>query len=150
MKISFSIDIDRRPEDVFPWINNPEKAMIWMTSVSKTEVTHKTADMVGTTFRETVEENGRGTELTGVITNYRPNELIAFHLDGQYNVVDVEYRLVKVGNRTRLAQKAEIRFKSFLKVMGFIYRPVFRKKTMDQLKREFATLKELCERGIRP
>lgn len=42
--------------------------MTWMSSVTKTEILNETPDMVGTTFREIVAENGQGTELHGVIT----------------------------------------------------------------------------------
>jgi hypothetical protein len=41
MKISYTIDILRPPEEVFLWIGSPEKAMVWMTSVSKTEFLHR-------------------------------------------------------------------------------------------------------------
>lgn len=119
--------------------------MAWMSSVSKTELLHETTDMVGTTFREIVEENGQWTELHGVVTDYRPNQLIAFHLSGKFNVVDVEYRLEEIENRTRLTQNANIRFKSFMRVLGILMGPMFRKKIMDQLQKEFAKLKELCE-----
>lgn len=121
--------------------------MAWMSSVSKTELLHETTDMVGTTFREIVEESGRWTELHGVVTDYRPNQLIAFHLSGKFNVVDVEYRLEEIENRTRLTQNANIRFKSFMKVLSILIGPMFKKKIMDQLQKEFAKLKELCERG---
>jgi uncharacterized protein YndB with AHSA1/START domain len=147
MKISYTVDISNKPEEVFLWINNPERAMVWMSSVSKTELLRETSDMVGTTFREIVEEDGRGTELHGVITDYRPNELISFHLSGKFNVVDVEYRLEEIENHTRLTQNANVRFKSFVKVLSIFMGPMFKKKIMDQLQKEFATLKELCEHG---
>jgi uncharacterized protein YndB with AHSA1/START domain len=147
MKISYTIDINNTPEEVFHWLNNPERAMAWMSSVSKTELLHETTDMVGTTFREIVEENGQWTELHGVVTDYRPNQLIAFHLSGKFNVVDVEYRLEEIESRTRLTQNATIRFKSFMKVLSILMGPMFKKKIMDQLQKEFAKLKELCECG---
>jgi uncharacterized protein YndB with AHSA1/START domain len=147
MKISYTIDINNTPEKVFHWLNNPERAMAWMSSVSKTELLHETTDMVGTTFREIVEENGQWTELHGVVTDYRPNQLIAFHLSGKFNVVDVEYRLEEIENRTRLTQNANIRFKSFMRVLSILIGPMFKKKIMDQLQKEFAELKELCECG---
>ena len=93
MKISHAIDILSPPEDVFLWIGSPERAMGWMTSVSRTEFLHRTPDMVGATFREVVADEKGSTELQGVVTDYRPNQRIAFHLYGPYNVVDVEYRL---------------------------------------------------------
>lgn len=147
MKVSYTIEINSKPEEVFYWISDPERAMAWMSSVSKYEILHETPNMVGTTGREIVEEDGRWTELHVVVTDYRPNRLISFHLSGEYNSVDVEYRLEETENRTRLTWNADIRFKSFVRVLSLFMGPTFKKKIMDQMKTEFATLKELCERG---
>jgi uncharacterized protein YndB with AHSA1/START domain len=150
MKILHTIDILRPPEDVFLWIGSPERAMVWMTSVSKTEFLHRTPNMIGTTFRETVADDEGSTELQGVVRDYRPNQRIAFHLSGPYNVVDVEYRLETIEGGTRLTQTADVRFKSFLWLMSIVMGPMFKKKLVEQVRREFANLKELCERGATP
>jgi len=150
MKISYTIDILRPPEEVFLWIGSPEKAMVWMTSVSRTEFLHRTPDMIGTTFREVVADEKGSTELQGVVRDYRPNQRIAFHLSGSYNVVDVEYRLEAIEGGTRLTQTAEVRFKSFLWLVSIVMGPVFKKKLVEQVSQEFANLKELCERGATP
>jgi len=121
--------------------------MVWQTSVSKTEIVQETPDMIGTTFRETIEENGRSVELHGVVTGYRENQLLAMHISSKYHSVDVEHRLEEIENRTRLTQNATIRFKSFMKVVRILIGPAFKKKIMDQSQKEFAKLKELCERG---
>ena len=42
MEISYTIDINATPEKVFYWLGNPERAMVWMTSVTKTELLHET------------------------------------------------------------------------------------------------------------
>jgi len=147
MKISCTIDINSTPEDVWYWIGTPERALMWQASISKTEIVQATPDMIGTTFRETVEENGRGVEMRGVVTGYRENGLLAMHLDSKYHCVDVEYRLEEIGNRTRLTQDATIRFKSFMEALSILIGPAFKKKIADQSRREFATLKELCECG---
>jgi len=150
MNISYTIDILRPPEEVFLWIGSPEKAMVWMTSVSKTEFLHRTPDMIGTTFREVVADEKGSTELQGVVRDYRPNQRIAFHLSGSYNVVDVEYRLDTIEGGTRLTQTAEVRFKSFLWLVSIVMGPVFKKKLVEQVSQEFANLKQLCERGATP
>lgn len=103
--------------------------------------------MIGTTFRETVEENGRGTELQGTVTGYQPGRLISFHLSGRYNIVDVEYRLENIGDRTRLTQSAEVRFRGFVGVISFFLRPMFKGKIMAQSRQELARLKEICEKS---
>ena len=102
--------------------------------------------MIGTTFRETIEENGRGVEMHGVVTDYRDNQSLAMHLSGKYNVVDVEWRLEEIEEHTRLTVNARVRFKSFIKILSIIMRPVFKKKIVAQLQEELARLKELCER----
>lgn len=102
--------------------------------------------MIGTTFRETIEENGHGVEMQGVVTDYRENQLLAMHLSGKYNVVDVEWRIEEMGEHTRLTLHSNIRFRSFLRVSSILIRPVFQKNITEQLKGEFARLKELCER----
>ena len=146
MRISYSIDIDATTDKVWYWLGDPERAKVWQTSVSKTETLQETPDVVGTTFRETIEENGRGVEMDGVITGYRENQLLAVHLSGQYNVVDVEWRLEEIVERTRLTVNARFRFKSFMRILSIIMRPVFRKKIIGQLRKELTRLNELCER----
>ena len=146
MKLTYTIDINSTPEIVFSWLGTPERAMMWQTSVSKTEILHETPDMIGTTFREIVEENGRRVEMNGVVTDYRKDQVLAMHLDSKYNNVDVEYRLEEIGGRTRLTMISNIRLRSFLRVFSIILWPAFKKKLLGQLNREYASLKELCER----
>jgi carbon monoxide dehydrogenase subunit G len=146
MRITNTIEINSTPEEVFNWLKDPNKAMEWMTSVSRGEIVKQTPNMVGTTFRETIEENGRGTEMEGVIIDYVANRKIAFHLSGKFNTVDVETSLEQVGGITRLSQKANIRFKSFFKITSIILGPLFKKKIIKQSQSELAKLKELCER----
>ena len=145
MEISYTIDINTTPDKVFYWIGDPERAMVWTSNVSSYQVLHETPEMVGTTFVETVEDEGGRTEMHGVVTDFIPNQLIAFHLSGKYNVVDVEYRLEEIETGTCLTQHANIRFKSFLKLISLFMEPAFKKKNLSQLQSEFDRLKELCE-----
>jgi hypothetical protein len=102
--------------------------------------------MVGTTFRELVEENGRGTELRGVVTDFVSNKRLAFHLEGEFNSVEVNYTLEGKGEITQLSQNAEIHFKGLLRVLSIFLSSVFKKRIMGQARSEFVRLKELCER----
>lgn len=121
--------------------------MEWMTSVSRTEIIDQTPDWIGTTFRETVEEDGRGTELRGVVTDFRENERMAFHLEGEFNTVDVVWTLRARGEITEVLQVAEVRFKGLMRVLVLVLAPAFKKKITAQGQSEFAKLKALCERG---
>lgn len=145
MRISHSIEIGNTPDRVFYWLEDPGRAVKWMTSVTKTEIIEKTPDMVGTRFRETVEENGAGTYMSGVITEFETNKRLAFHLEGEFNTVDVVYVLREKGGGTELSQDAYIRFKGFTRVLNVLLGSVFKKKILSQAKAEFARLKELCQ-----
>lgn len=146
MKYRYEVEIKATPEKVWYWLGTPERAIVWQTNVAKTEILNKTSDWIGTTFRETIEENGSGTEMEGVVTDYRENQAIAMHLSGKYNVVDVEWHIKEsVAQHTRLTVCSDIRFKSFLKLLSILIRPVFKKKITEQLQIETTKLKELCE-----
>jgi uncharacterized protein YndB with AHSA1/START domain len=147
MRITYNIEIGSPPERVFYWIGDPERAKVWMTSVTHTEILHKTPGWVGTTFREVVEGDEGSTELHGVVTAYQPNRSMGFHLSGKYNVVDVEYYLEDIRGRTRLTQQTAMRFKGLAGVLSVFMGPVFKRQIVTQLDAEFARLKELCEGG---
>jgi carbon monoxide dehydrogenase subunit G len=147
MKISNTIEIEATPAEVFYWLGDPSRAREWMTSVSHTEIIEKTPNWVGTTFRETVEEDGRGTELRGVVTDFIANERMAFHLEGKFNTVDVVWTLRDKGQTTEVSQMAEVKFRGLVRVLSIVLGSAFKKKVIAQDQREFARLKALCERG---
>ena len=148
MRISNVIEIRNTPENVFSWLEDPRRAIQWMKSVSKTEIIAETADKIGTTFREIVEENGRGTELHGVVTDFVLNKRLAFHLESDFNIVDVSYTLEEKGGNTQLRQNAEIHFKGTSRLLSILVGPAFTKKIIKQAQSDFARLKELCEQNI--
>jgi uncharacterized protein YndB with AHSA1/START domain len=147
MKIVNTIEIQATPARVFYWLGDPTRAMEWMTSVSRTEIIEKTPDWIGTRFREAVEENGRETELRGVVKDFVANERMAFHLEGEFNSVDVVWTLRDKGRTTEVSQVAEVRFKGLMRALILVLAPLFKKKVAAQGQQEFARLKELCERG---
>lgn len=145
MKLHFEIEIAAPPEKVFYWLENPERAMQWMNSVAGGEILHKTEGWVGTTFRETVADEGGSTEMQGVITEYQANHSMGFHLEGKYNDADVRYLLEPMEGGTRLVQQGEVRFKSLTRVLMLILWPLFKAKLAKQSMAEFHKLKQLCE-----
>lgn len=147
MKFNYSVDIQATPEIVFAWIGKPEKAMQWMTSVTKTEMLIETPEMVGSTFRETVSEGGEGIEMLGKITEYQANKSISFHLESRVNHVDVEYRLNEIPNGTRLTQDANIRWKFPVNIVSALAGGTFLQKLLTQAQQEFGRLKALCKNG---
>jgi uncharacterized protein YndB with AHSA1/START domain len=101
MHVNLKRDYLCPPEVVFSWLAQPEKAKSWMKGISKTEITENTADRIGTTFKEVMEEGGKSLEMTGTITGYEPNRSIAFHLESRIHTVDVKVQLKEEGVRLR-------------------------------------------------
>ena len=146
MKVQNSIDLDCTPEKIWYWLGTPERAVKWQTNVRKTEYIEKTPDMVGTTFREKIEEGGKGVEMQGVVTDYVENRLLGMHVSGKYNVVDVKWRIEETGKKARLTVDSDVRFKGFLWVLSLVLRPMFKKSLLGQMEQDLERLKELCER----
>ena len=119
-----------------------------MTSVTKTEILHDTLERIGTTFREVVEEDGNGVELQGVITDFKPDKSISFHLNSRVNVVEAEYCVEAVQNGTRLTQNANVRWKFPVNVISIFMGAKIKQNISAQAQKEFEKLKELCESGI--
>jgi len=58
MKINFAIEVLGEPDEVFSWIDNPEKATLWQKGVKKEEIIIETPEKIGTTFIEEMEDGG--------------------------------------------------------------------------------------------
>ena len=141
--IECSIEINRPVAEVFAWIEDPEKAMLWQESVTKGEILEEREGKVGTRFREYVEEDGKGTWMTGEITEFVPTKKIGFALDGEFNSVNVRFEVKPSGEGCQVTQKADIRFKGAARVFGLLAK----KQIEAQMKRELGELKRLCEAG---
>ena len=145
MKISSTIDIKGTPQEVFSWLENPEKAMAWMTSVSGGEILHETPDRVGTKFREIVEDESGSIEMHGMITGFEENKSIAFHLESKVNIVDVEYRVEKNDIGARLDYQANVKWKFPVNIISIFMGNKMRQNILAQLQDELNKLKRLCE-----
>ena len=145
MRITYSIDLAGKPDEVFPWIAEPEKAIRWQQGVKGGEILEKTPERTGTTFTEILEEGGKSLEMVGVITGYVPNKLIAFQLDSRIHEVDVSYAVQGTGNRTTIAMESIIRWKFPMNIMSIFIGRKIRDKILKQTEAEFAELSRLCQ-----
>ena len=145
MKIVTKVEFKASPEQVFYWIERPERAKQWVMNVSRSEYIEETPDRVGTTFREYVEEGGQGIEMIGVVTEFQPNRLFAVHLESETHTADVSFVLKGESGKTILTHNVELHFKN--KLDETVYDTI-RKGVMNQTRSEFAQLKRLCEQDI--
>lgn len=145
MKVKYSAELDCTPERVWYWLGNPERALKWQTDISKTEILEKKQGWVGTTFRERIEEGGKGVDMEGVVKDYTENKSIGMHLSSKYNVVDVNWYIEGSGDNARLTVDTDIRFKGFLWILSIVFRPMFKKTLLRQMENDLERLKKLCE-----
>ena len=145
MEITHSIVIESNVESLWKWLGNPENAKTWMESVSKTEYIHKTPNMIGTTFRETVVDEGGELELEGIVMDYCENERITFHLKSRIHEVDVEYNIVDIGDSVRLDVNTDIQWKFPMNILSVFTGSKIKQQIFESSSKEFQKLKELCE-----
>lgn len=145
MKVRCTNEISRLPACVFPWIAEPTKAMQWQKDVKRTEIIINTPEVQGTTFKEIVDEDGRELEMTGVVTQFSPNEQIAFHLSSRIHEFDVSYELRETGNGTRISVEAIIRWKFPMNILILFLGKRMQKQLAEQLHSDTQQLKAICE-----
>lgn len=136
-------EIAQPPEIIFPWIAEPQKAMKWQKNVKSEETVVSKPDLVGTIFRETVDEAGHELEMNGVITHYEPNKLIGFHLSSRIHEFDIHYCLEETGKSTRFSIVANVRWKFPMNIVSALTGKRMKRRLTEQLNSEVEELKRL-------
>jgi hypothetical protein len=147
MRITCVNEILKPPEIVFPWIAEPDKAMQWQKNVKGGEVLINKPEVIGTTFKEQVEEGGKSLEMVGVITQYIENQIIEFHLESKIHEVDVSYSLQALNNDSKITVDASINWKFPMNLMSIFIGSKMKKGIEEQMESEILELKRICEAG---
>ena len=108
MRITYENEILKPPEIVFPWIAYPDKAMKWQKNVKGGEIFINKPEIIGTTFKEVIEENGHTIEMYGTITKYIENQIIGFYLKSEIHKFDVTYSVEEINRATKISIEAII------------------------------------------
>ena len=145
MKISVSKEIRKPVASVFPWIEDPEKAMKWQHNVKEGEILLNKSEVIGTKLKETIEENGKCLEIYGTITKYVKNRQIGFHLNSKIHEVDVCYNLDEFHSGTIVLVEASINWKFPMNIIKLFIGKKIEKEIVTQLESELLELKEICE-----
>jgi hypothetical protein len=146
MKINFAIEVSGEPDEVFPWIDNPEKAMLWQKGVKKGEIIIETPEKIGTTFIEEMEDSGNSLVMRGVITGYVSNQMITFQLESKIHKLDVCYSITGEGGKSLITAESNIHWKFPMNIMSIILERKIKEGILKQTESEFAELKRLCEK----
>ncbi len=144
MRIVYEDEILQPPEKVFPWIADPEKAMKWQKNVKDGVIIKNNPKIIGTTFKEIIEENGKTLEMYGTITKYRKNRIIGFHIVSKIHEFDVSYVLERKEDTTIITIEATIHWKFPMNIFSIFFKKKIVEKMMNQLDLEVKELKNLC------
>ncbi len=145
MKITAETTIAKPPEEVFPWIAEPENARKWQPGVKETEILAATPDRIGTTFRETVEEDGGALDMEGTITEFVPDRLIGFQIRSRVHDFAVRYRVEAEGRNTKVSIEADIRWKFPMNLVVLFAGRKMEAELRKQMQEELSGLKNYCE-----
>lgn len=83
--------------------------------------------------------------MTGVITDYKQNKLIAFHIESKIHNVDVIYSIVGDGNKSILTVESKIIWKFPMNIICLLIGKKIRKGILKQTEFELKELKKLSE-----
>ena len=145
MRITYENEILKPPEIVFPWIAEPEKAMKWQKNVKGGEIIINKPEIIGTTFKEVIEEDGNSLEMYGIITKYIKNKIIGFHLESKIHEFDVSYSVEEINMATKISIEAIIKWKFPMNIISLFIGKKMEKGLIKQLESEILDLKRICE-----
>lgn len=145
MNISLSIQVPGAPDEVFPWLDDPEKAMLWQKGVKKAKMLTETSERIGTTFVEEMEEGGKVLEMHGMITAFARNEMIAFHLESRMHEVDACYSVRGGGESSVVMVASTIHWKFPMNLLSLLFGPKIEEGILQQTQAELGELRRLCE-----
>ena len=118
MKVASETAFFKTPEVIFPWISEPEKAMKWQKNVKKGVIVDSKPGVVGTTFIESIEENGKCLEMHGTITRFVENKNISFYIKSKIHEFNVDYSLELTNKSTKVSIEATIVWKFPMNVIS--------------------------------
>jgi uncharacterized protein YndB with AHSA1/START domain len=107
-----TVTIPRPPEEVFPYLLEPDKVPQWTTRLEAYEV-QGGAIGVGTRIRQALTVKGQRMDVELEITRYAPPGEAESRFSLQGIDVTTEYRLVGNGGGTELTQQLEGRASGF-------------------------------------
>lgn len=142
MHVRHSLVIESPPEQVFSWIEHPQRARMWQPDVGDAEVLQATPGMVGTVFREVLRDSRGSVEMQGRITEFEPGRSMAVHLQGQGLSVDARYEVAPHPQGTLLhAEQTVVLPGRFARLVE----PLVRRRVARRGAADLQRLKRLCE-----
>ena len=143
--ITHSIEIDRRPEDVFAYIDELDRHGEWQNSIVRTRVETEGPVRVGTRVVDTRRIGSRERDVPYEITEYDPPRTSSFRgVGGPIRPVGtMRVDPLDDGSRSRLTIDFDLKGYG----MGILIAPIARRQARTEIGQNQAKLKEILERG---
>jgi len=143
--IIHSVEIARRPEDVFAYLEALERHGEWQDGIISARVGTEGPVRVGTRATEVRHMGGRNQAFTYEITEHDPPRLLAFRgVDGPVRVVG-RSTVEPLGDGSSSRVTVELDFEGH--GLGKAFAPLARKQAAKEVPKSQQKLKELLENG---
>ncbi|TMC49976.1 MAG: hypothetical protein E6J14_07195 [Chloroflexi bacterium] len=140
-----SIEIERRPEDVFAYLDALARHGEWQQSIVSVQVAGDTPTKVGTRATETRRVGGRQQAVTYEITEHNPPRSFAFRgIDGPIRPVG-RGTVEPLGDGSRSRLTLELDFEGH--GIGKLLRPMVVRQARKQVPQDHQRLKQRLESG---
>ena len=143
--ITHTIEIDRRPEEVFAYLDEHERHREWQDQIVSSSVETEGPVRVGTRVRETRKIGGREQDTSYEITEHDPPRSFAFKgLNGPVRPVGRgTVEPLDDGARSRVTIELDLKGQGFGKLIA----PLARRQAAKQIPKDQQRLKERLESG---
>jgi uncharacterized protein YndB with AHSA1/START domain len=143
-RVAHSVEIDRLPDAVFPYLAPTEHRLRWMGALRQSEPLTDGPPAVGSRWRDVFEDVGQRIELEAEVVAYEPPRLLRVKLSSRAVDAMSEQRLEAVDGRTRVEAVIETEYKS---LTARLASGIVTRHAQKQLEVDLASLKELVEGG---
>jgi len=141
-----TVEIARRPEDLFPWVNDPEKIKLWVGGLVEVRSETPGPRAVGTREVWVMDDPnlGRRIEVTGEITALEPDKLVSARISmpGAFEGESTATLTDAGPGLTRVDQVGRFTYTSWL---ARLLEPIVTSQARKKLVADLARLKEQSE-----
>lgn len=148
MHMQHAVDIDRSPDDLWPWLTEPERVKQWMKGLLEITPVSEGEPRVGFQSRMKIKEGKRISDYDEEITQWDPPHALAVRITGgcmpSEMAMESAYTVTASGSGSRLEVVTSGDLKGFWK----LFAPVMKLFAGAQQKSFFKTLKKLAEAAV--
>lgn len=138
-----SMHLNCTPQDVFPFLVDPQKLLLWQSDLVKSEIVTEGPLHTGSRFYEVRRMGPREAEIRGEISEFASDRLLATHTETKPEA-GVRYALEPEDGGTLLHYEFSLKTAGMMRLMQPIISRSIRRGTEADLQR----LRQLVERGV--